>query len=258
MMKKPLARLVCLLTALMLLFSIAADAAGSFVSDQAALLTEGEITALNERASMVLDRYGIAVMIATVDSLYGKDLVDSADLLLESSGVQNGILLLLAMEDRDYAISTMGSDAIWYFNDDNIRRIEDGFLPYLYDNEYAEGFEAFVTLCGDTIVYENEQYGPKDPVYFSVPRLIVCLALGLLLAGIPLIRHKNAIRNVAKKTEAADYVRRDSMQITSSSDIFLYRHVNRIKRSDNDSSRGGSSTHTSSSGVTHGGSHGKF
>ena len=47
-----------------------------------------------------------------------------------------------------------------------------------------------------------------------------------------------------------------SMNITESRELFLYRQIHRNKRETNKS--GGSSTHTSSSGRTHGGSSGNF
>ena len=56
-----------------------------------------------------------------------------------------------------------------------------------------------------------------------------------------------------------DMLKKGSLNITDSSDLFLYHTVDRTaKPKDDDNSSGGSSTHTSSSGTTHGGGSGKF
>ena len=263
---------------LMLIFSlvIPASASGNFVSDEAGLLSESDISTLNDASASIYDEHGIAVFVATAESLGGRDVVDTADLLLESTGVKEGILLYLSMEERDYAISTMGEETIWYFNDPNLHAMENEFLPYLSDGDYARGFEKFVTLCDDVITYEKENannnapyegddgyYVSSGPKIFSPIRLIVSFLIGLLGAGIPLSAHKKAIQNVAKKTEASAYVRQGGLPLSESQDIFLYRHVNRIPRNVDTGNRGGGSrpggtTHFSSSGVSHGGSHGKF
>lgn len=273
-MKKFSLRLFCLLILVCVCLALPAAAEGNFVSDEAHLLTESDIASINEAAARVYDEHGIAVFVVTVDSLGGKDLVDTADLMLESTGVQEGLLLFLSMEERDYAISTFGDETIWYFNDYNLQQMESVFIPYLSNGNYAMGFEKFVTLSGDVITYEKEHanddyegsnYVPTPPKIFSPVRLVVCFAIGLLLAGIPVSGYKRALKSVAKKTNASDYVREGSMQVTTANDIFLYRHVNAIPRAVNNNpggrtggSRPGGTTHFSSSGMTHGGSHGKF
>ena len=61
------------------------------------------------------------------------------------------------------------------------------------------------------------------------------------------------------KTDADTYVRQGSMTLAQNRDIFLYRTINRTKKStESGSSSSGSSTHISSSGTTHCGSSGKF
>ena len=72
---------------------------------------------------------------------------------------------------------------------------------------------------------------------------------------------KSKLKSVHMKAAADDYIIKDSMNITHSSDVFLYKNVVKRARPKNDSSSssgGGSSTHTSSSGSTHGGGGGSF
>ena len=52
-------------------------------------------------------------------------------------------------------------------------------------------------------------------------------------------------------------MKKDSLNVTESADLFLYHNMTRTEKKKESSSEG-SSTHTSSSGTTHGGGSGKF
>ena len=67
---------------------------------------------------------------------------------------------------------------------------------------------------------------------------------------------------IMKQLQASDYLKRDSLQINEHEDLFLYASVSKTLRSTDSgrsgSSGGHSSSHFSSSGVSHGGHSGKF
>lgn len=71
---------------------------------------------------------------------------------------------------------------------------------------------------------------------------------------------KGKLKTVRAQKAANSYMKKDSMQITESRDLFLYHTVTRTAKASGGSSggRGGSSTHRSASGTTHGGGGGKF
>ena len=52
-------------------------------------------------------------------------------------------------------------------------------------------------------------------------------------------------------------MKKNSMQITQSRDLFLYKTLGRTEKPKSEDRSGGSSTHSSSSGKTHGGGGGK-
>ena len=66
---------------------------------------------------------------------------------------------------------------------------------------------------------------------------------------------KGQLKTVRAKAEASDYMKPGSLQLTEARDFFLYRHIDRREKPKNN---GGSTTHTSSSGNTHGGSSRSF
>ncbi len=88
--------------------------------------------------------------------------------------------------------------------------------------------------------------------------LLISLAVGILVSLIVTGKMKGKLKTVRMQPAAEEYVRKGSMLVTESSDLFLYSHVDRRAKSKDDDSGGGSSTHTSSSGSSHGGGGGKF
>ena len=81
-----------------------------------------------------------------------------------------------------------------------------------------------------------------------------CLSVGFIIAFISTLVMKHKLKSVFSKTEAHEYIKDGSMNITRARDIFLYRNIRRTAKPKNTSS----STHTSSSGRSHGGGGGKF
>jgi uncharacterized membrane protein YgcG len=129
--------------------------------DHAHLLTQNQAEALSIRLKEIGSEYRCDVVIVTVQSLGNKTSEAYADDYFDYNGYGygakpneegttidgDGILLLLAMEDRDFAISTSGY-GITAFTDYGIQEyLETSFLPYLSDNDYSRGFSAFADGC---------------------------------------------------------------------------------------------------------------
>ena len=73
-----------------------------------------------------------------------------------------------------------------------------------------------------------------------------------------MIKYTKQLKSVKAKAKADDYVVKDSLELKSAKDIFLYRTVSRVRRQTESSGGGGGGIHTSSSGSSHGGGGGKF
>lgn len=235
--------------------------------DMAELLTASEESRILAVLDEISDRQRLDVVVVTTDSLDGKTPMAFADDFYDENGYgfgtgRDGVLLLVSMEDRDWWISTSGY-GITVFTDAGITYMSDQFLPDLGDGSYEEAFTRFAHLCDQFITQAKagEPYDvgtlPKMP--FSVGyNLGVALFIGLLAAVIITLIMRHSMKSVRFQPAAAAYVKRGSMQVTESRDLFLYAHVDRKAQQKQSSSRGGSQTHTSSSGRTHGGRGGKF
>lgn len=249
-----------LLFVLVLLLPVNAAAAGeSLVVDDAGLLTTSQLRELNTLAERISSEFGMDVAILTVDSLGGKNVRDFADDYYDSHDYGfDGLILVLAMAERDWYISTSGT-AIHAFTDYGIDQMGDLIVPYFSSGAYYKGFYTFLTESSGYM----EAYYRGEPI--DVPRrsmgsiLLVSVLIGLAAAGITvgiLCANMNTKR---RQQNAEEYVKQDSFAFPIRQDIYLYSNVKKIpKPESNSSGRGGSSTHTSSSGSTHGGGGGKF
>ena len=237
--------------------------ASAYVSDRmvddADLLSAGERGTLADALDTVSSRWGVDVAILTVESLGYKSSTAYADDYYDANFGSNGILLLVSMEDRDWAISTAGS-CIQVFTDAGLDHISEQIVPKLSDGDYYGAFTLFAELCDDFLrqastgsPYDNGNL-PKGEFNFGTT-LIVCLVIGLVVAFIATGVMRGQLKSVRQKTAAADYLLPGSLQVTEARDLFLYRSVSRQPKPQSNS---GSSTHRSSSGVSHGGRSGKF
>lgn len=255
-------KLIGILLALCLLMAVCftAQAASPLLTDEAGLLSSSEAAALEQKLTQISTRQGMDIVIVTVDSTDGEDPMDFADDWFDYNDYrEDGILLLVSMEDRDWWISTTGY-GITAVTDAGLDYMSDQFLPYLSDGDYAQAFSAFADLCDEFITQANtgDPYDyhnlPKAP-FKSGRNLIIALVIGFVVALIATGSMKRKLKSVQQQVKADDYVTPGSLQLTNSRDLFLYTHVDRREKPQ---SSGGSSTHTSSSGTSHGGGGGKF
>ena len=249
------------------------------VVDNAHLLTSQEVVLLEEKAEALMTRYGMDVVILTVESLDGISAQNTADDFYDYSGYgDDGVLFLLAMEEREWYISTCG-DAIYALTDYGIQQLGIVTLPYLSVGDYSGAFEVFLNelpiyfdaLEDDSPIdgyadYSDDYYhGDQDYVeYFESGSKVsfgIALLIGIVAGGVTVLVMKASMNTKRKQRSAQDYIKQGSYKLHTRQDIFLYSRVAKTRRQENSSggsSGGGSSVHTSSSGRSHGGGGGKF
>lgn len=240
--------------------------------DEADLLDSDQEKTLLEKLEDISQRQKCDVVLVTVNSLEGKSVQDFADDYFDFNGYgqgkdHDGVLLLLSMTERKWHISTAGY-GITAFTDAGLEYLSEQFLPDLKDGDYNAAFTIYADQCDDflTQAREGQPYDvknlPKKPLsWYWIPG---ALAIGFGFAFLIVTGMKGQLKTVHQKTEATDYVKKDSLHITNADEFFLFSEVSKQakpepNRDDRDGSdSGGSSTHESSSGRTHGGSGGSF
>ncbi len=285
-MRRYICYIFCLLALVTALVFGVGAVDGDLVVDRADLLTSDEEEALRSMLHEISDKRFCDIVVVTVDSLDGKALVAYADDFYDYGGyADDGILLLVCMETRNFHITTTGT-CEWDVTETAFDAMEEAFLSYLSDGEYYAAFSAYATVC-DTVLdpayaddytdddgYYDDYYDDYDYdddydyawsfgdllSYYAKP-ILISLLVGFLIAFCIVTAMKNKLKSVRTQVAAHQYIREGSMMLSLSHDNFLYRNVTRVARpKDEDSSGGhsGGSHHTSSSGRSHGGRSGGF
>ena len=280
-MKKILSLILCL----MLLCAIVVTANASevaLVNDFAGLLTQAEVESLTQMAQAIKDTHGMDAVVVTVDSMNGQDAQSYADDYYDYNGYsENGVLMLLAIEEREYYITTSG-EAIYALTDYVLYQMEEDFLNELSDGAYFDAFHSYLwdvdyyvkeykaNGAVDGYIPEEDRYtNHTDVVYSDVEDLtyedlkegawLISFVVGLVTGGIGLLVLRIGMNTKGRQYAAAEYITNNSYQMTKREDIFLYSRVTKQRKPEpSDHDGGGSGVHTSRSGSSHGGRGGKF
>lgn len=123
--------------------------------DDAGLLSNSERNKLLEQLDKTSEEYNCDVAIVTVNSLEGKTATKYADDFYDYNGYgmgsgDDGILFLISMGERDWAITTYGY-AITVFTDAEQEYITDQIMPDLSNGNYKEAFSDFAFYSEDLL-----------------------------------------------------------------------------------------------------------
>ena len=232
------------------------------VHDEAGLMTSEENSELETIAEDISSTTGLDLVILTVGSLGGQSPSAYADDYYDSNGhTDDGMLFMLAMEERDWYISTSG-EAMRIFDDDAIDQLLAAGLPRFSEGYYHEGFRE--------VLREVEQIARTEPhsrtantvaptarttsVSTNAGKLVlISILIGVAVSGIIILIMRGSMNTKRKQRSAGDYLTPGSYHLRTRQDIFLYSNVTKTPRQQSTSS-----THGSSSGRSHGGGGTKF
>ena len=231
----------------------------SYVTDAAGLLSENEDTRLEKMAETVSRKYGVGVYIVTVEDyrdfhsegVYKATYTIYHEYTMGEGPNRDGIMLLLSMDDRDWAMFCYGSRCEYTFNNYGQKQLEKVFLDNFGDNDWYGGFEDYVKEC--SVYLEKAAAGKPVRASLFVPILIV-IGLSLLAAAAIVAVIWQKMDNVSEKATANAYVSA-GLRLTEQTDRFTHKTTSsrKIERS---SSSSGSSCSESGGGGS--GRSGKF
>ncbi len=253
----------CFMLALLFGLSLHAAAAETteaqlyYVTDAADLLTDLEDTRLEMMAENISKKYGVGIYMVTVDDyrdinsegVYEATYTIYHDYTMGEGADRNGIMLLLSMDDRDWAMFCYGDQCEYAFNSYGQEQLEGVFLDNFADDDWSGGFDDYITTCANYLERAAEgrpvRKSPVVPVLIAIggSLLVALIVLGLLWAK---------MNDVAEKTTADTYVS-GALNLTEKTDIFTHRTQTRRKIEKRSS--GGSSSESGGGGS---GRSGKF
>lgn len=226
------------------------------VYDYANLLTEQEEYIIYSDIIKFIETYNMDMAIVTINKNnkktsmeYADDFYDYNDFGIGSQ--KDGLLFLIDMDKRMMWISTTGY-AIKMYNDNRI----DAILDYTYDKISKKDYYG---CASEFIEYSNYfakkgvSTSAKDDRIISTPIKIISVIIPssiitIIFIAIGVSKHKN----VKKQKLAKIYEK--NFKISVQRDDFVSRHTSKVRiESSSGGYSGRSSTHSGSSGRSHGG-----
>ena len=268
--------LVLLLLALFPAAALAAEAAPAgtetpvfpYVLDNAGLLNESQRSTLEQKAAALSEQHGCSLYVITLEdhTQFNYDVYEAAKGIFNYYGLgygegHDGILLLISMKDRDYALIGHGSKGETVCGYESSWLIEEDFLNGLRKNDWDGAFADYLSACdrqlgklerGEDITAGADIItGPDGLEYHSynapgtktgLPtpvKLAIVIFVPLLVALIVCSSFKAQMKTAKEKTQAGDYIVPDSLQLQIRDDIFTHRTESRTRIESDSGQRGG-------------------
>ena len=233
----------------------------NYIFDLSDQLSFEEWAELEARASDISQRHGCGVYVAFVDDFteygYGNDVYKTTYQLYHANELgmgenRDGIIILLSMADRDYAMFVYGENAEKAFDKYGQEQLEDTFLGYFGDNDWYNGVSSYLDTCDEYLTLAEE----GNPVRKNtLPMYIIVVVASCAISGFICLMLKQRMQTVHKKAEANEYVADGGLQLTEQYD--RYTHTTETRRKiNNDSDSGGGTSSCSGGGGS--GRSGKF
>lgn len=187
----------------------------SYVTDAAGLLSENENMLLEKMAESISQKYGIGVYIVTVEDyrdfhsegVYKATYTIYHECTMGEGPNRDGIMLLLSMDDRDWAMFCYGSRCEYAFSSYGQQKLEKVFLDNFGENDWYGGFEDYVKEC--SVYLEKASAGKPVRASLFIPILIV-IGLSLLAAAAVVAVIWQKMDTVSKKQPRTTTSPRDS------------------------------------------------
>ena len=257
-MKRKLTAFVLLALLLTLLVLPAQAEEGLYyVTDEADLLTDEEDMELENLLREISEEHNIGVYLVAVDdytdlgsgSVYEVTYDLYHEYTMGKGEERNGIMLLLSMEQRDFATFVYGADAEYAFSDYALQQLEEEFLPHFGEDDWFAGFRAYGLTCGE---YLAKAAAGKPVEKGKGMTYLIVIGASFLISLIVATILKHGMKSVAANREADAYITRQ-LHLTMNSDQFTHTTTTRRKiEKDSDSD---SKAHSGGGGH---GSSGKF
>ena len=226
-----------------------------YVFDISDLLTYEEWEELEARAADISNRQHCGVYFALVDDYtdYGDGGVYEVTYQLYHGSElgfgtdRDGIIVLLSMEERDYAMFVYGEYAEYAFDSYGQEKLEEQFLGDFGDNDWYGGISHYLDACDEFLTKADA----GDPVrlsywenfweYLPVVAVLVCMLTGLVCIWL-----MRGMKSVHQKKEANAYLTEGGLHLTQQYD--QYTHTTETRTKIEKSSSSGGSTHSESGG----------
>lgn len=205
-----------------------------YVFDISNLLTYEEWEKLETWAADISDRQNCGVYFAIVDDYtdYGDgDVYEVIYQLYHGSELgfgknRDGIIVLLSMEERDYAMFVYGEYAEYAFDAFGQEKLEERFLEDFGYNDWYGGISNYLDACDEFLTKAEA----GKPVRSSPwPLVIASVGISCLIAGGVCFFILCGMKSVHQKKEADVYLSEDGLHLTQQYDRYTHTTETRTK-----------------------------
>ncbi len=260
------------------LTGVAAESQGTYVFDEANLLSADEREKLEALSAEITAEYPINIYVATVDDFRNIDsssIYNAAKQYYLSRGLgfgdgRDGMLLMLSMDDRDYTLIAYGDYATTNLTDYGRQKLSEEFLDDFRHDDWCGGFEDYFKVTKEYLheakvnrPVDNYPEEPPDPKKVRSLGAVISLLMGYPASALVCGGMKSKLRSVQAASSANQYLNAGSVNFSDRSEVFTHTTQVRtpIPRQTREDSGGGSSfggggSHIDSSGFA--GHSGKF
>lgn len=226
-----------------------------YVFDISDLLTYEEWAELEARAADISKRQHCGVYFALVDdyTVIADDVYEATyqiyhELELGSGEDRDGIIVLLSMDNRKYAMFVYGEYAEYAFDTYGQDELEGRFLGFFGYDDWYGGITHYLDACDEFLTKADA----GDPVrlsywenfweYFPAVAVLACLPTGSICIWL-----MRGMKSVRQKKEADAYLTEGGLHLTQQYDQYTHTTETRTKIQE-ESSSGGSTCSESGGG----------
>lgn len=238
------------------------DTGMNYVFDLRGMLSDGEREELEDRAEDIALRRSCGIYTLFVEDFtaygYGDDPYTALYQIYHAEGLgvgedRNGVIIMLSMKERDYAMFVYGEYAEYAFDEYGQEKLEERFLGDFGEDDWYGGISNYLDACEEYLTKADAGKPVRRPywIWFVISAGCSCLAAGTVC--LCLLRK---MKSVHQKAEADAYLTADGLHLTKQYDRYTHTTETRTKIQ-KESSGGGGSTYSESGGGGSGRS-GKF
>ena len=232
--KKLFVGMFSLAMALSLCFAPSAFAtSGTYVFDEYGALSSSEFSSLESHAATLADYYNQGVYLYITDTMGhgGNPSPSERNEFARSFYLQHnlglgadkqGIIFVIAVDSRDYVTvkKQASSDP---FSDNGVDALESTVTDYLSNNNWYGGSKAYYDTVDEQLAYyaaTGKQWTEPDPISFIL-KILAVLGIPAAVAGSVVRGEKKAMQTAKERSEASEYLDRNSLNLTVSNDQFV-------------------------------------
>lgn len=279
-----LAVLLCLVLTLAL--PVSAFSGTYIMEDDAPLFSAAVAAEIEQQCAEAAQLYDCGIYAVILDdfSAYDPSAYEAAKVIYRDRNLgvgenKNGIMLMLSMSERDYALIAYGDIANSAFTDSVQEQIKDAFLDDFGEDNWDSGLKDYAASSINVLANFDGTVGEafpgyyKDGVYYPPVNLTVrevvqqCWLMILVISCVFAVMMRPRLKlwleagmyTAAEGTEAERYVLENGLRVTKREDLFLreeVRIVELVRNDDSDDDDNEWSTTVDSDGFS--GSSGKF